>query len=116
MKKYLICLFVFVASCSSGKIEFYPSGGRLKNAKIGTFYQQGLVMRFQGSGEVISFISSNFRAKLTPDNSGLDIEPSFMGNEKNDFNKGSSPNELVISGVPRIKGVITVEIVAKTYA
>ncbi|MCS5933190.1 hypothetical protein LNQ03_32475 [Klebsiella pneumoniae subsp. pneumoniae] len=62
---------------------------------------------------VISFISSNFRAKLTPDNSGLDIEPSFMGNEKNDFNKGSSPNELVISGVPRIKGVITVEIVAK---
>lgn len=69
-----------------------------------------------GSGEVISFISSNFRAKLTPDNSGLDIEPSFMGNEKNDFNKGSSPNELVISGVPRIKGVITVEIVAKTYA
>ena len=108
MKKYLICLFVFLASCSSGKIEFYPSGGRLKNAKIGTFYQ--------GSGEVISFISSNFRAKLTPDNSGLDIEPSFMGNEKNDFNKGSSPNELVISGVPRIKGVVTVEIVAKTYA
>ena len=49
MKKYLICLFVFLASCSSGKIEFYP-------------------------------------------------------------------NELVISGVPRIKGVITVEIVAKTYA
>lgn len=48
MKKYLICLFVFLASCSSGKIEFYPSGGRLKNAKIGTFYQQGLVMRFQG--------------------------------------------------------------------
>ncbi|WP_242411619.1 hypothetical protein [Klebsiella pneumoniae] len=116
MKKYLICLFVFLASCSSGKIEFYPSGGRLKNAKIGTFYQQGLVMRFQGSGEVISFVSSNFRAKLTPDNSGLDIEPSFMGNEKNDFKKGSSPNELVISGVPRIKGVITVEIVAKTYA
>lgn len=36
--------------------------------------------------------------------------------KKNDFNKGSSPNELVISGVPRIKGVITVEIVAKTYA
>ncbi|EPK6857205.1 hypothetical protein PZW76_27500, partial [Klebsiella pneumoniae] len=96
MKKYLICLFVFLASCSSGKIEFYPSGGRLKNAKIGTFYQQGLVMRFQGSGEVISFVSSNFRAKLTPDNSGLDIEPSFMGNEKNDFKKGSSPNELVI--------------------
>ncbi|WP_227644290.1 hypothetical protein [Klebsiella pneumoniae] len=94
MKKYLICLFVFLASCSSGKIEFYPSGGRLKNAKIGTFYQQGLVMRFQGSGEVISFVSSNFRAKLTPDNSGLDIEPSFMGNEKMTLKKVAALTNL----------------------
>lgn len=39
-----------------------------------------------------------------------------MVGEKNDFNKGSNPNELVISEVPRIEGVITVEIVAKTYA
>ncbi len=51
-------------------------------------------MRFQGSGEVISFISSNFRAKLTPDNSGLDIEPSFMGNEKMTLTKVAALTNL----------------------
>ncbi|MCZ9425794.1 hypothetical protein [Klebsiella pneumoniae] len=35
---------------------------------------------------------------------------------RNDLLIRTFPNELVISGVPRIKGVITVEIVAKTYA
>ncbi|MCS5961034.1 hypothetical protein LNP74_22395 [Klebsiella pneumoniae subsp. pneumoniae] len=76
-------MFVFLASCSSGKIEFYPSGGAVEKCQDrGRFISKVWLVRFQGSGEVISFISSNFRAKLTPDNSGLDIEPSFMGNEK----------------------------------
>ncbi|PWX98735.1 hypothetical protein DKM48_27580, partial [Klebsiella pneumoniae] len=71
-------------------------------------------MRFQGSGEVISFVSSNFRAKLTPDNSGLDIDQNFMGNEKNDFKKGTSPNKNQKSGETRIKGVKTKEILENT--
>lgn len=116
MKKYIIFLFVFLVSCSSSKIEFYPGSERLKNAKTGTFYQQSVVMKFQGSGEVISLSSSNFRAKLMPSNSGLDIEPNFSGDERIDSKKCNDHTKLVIKGVPKIKGVITVEIVVKTYA
>jgi hypothetical protein len=116
MKKYLIILFMLLTSCSSSKIKFSPEGEDLQKARIGTFYQQGVVLTFQKSGEVIALSSNNFKAKVTPDNSGLDIEPNFsecvnLSSERcNDYKKA------VIKGVPKIKGVISVEIVVKTYA
>ncbi|MBM7354603.1 hypothetical protein [Lelliottia amnigena] len=116
MRKFLIFLFVFLASCSSSKIKFTPEGGKLPNAKVGTFYQQNVVLVFQGSGEVISLNPNNFRVKITPEHSGLNVEPNFSGCENvysvkcNDYY--SKP---VIKGVPNTKGMITVEIVAKTY-
>lgn len=116
MKKYLIILFMFLISCSSSKINFSPEGRELQNGKIGTFYQQSVVLTFQGSGEVIALSSNNFKAKLTPGNSGLDIEPKFNGCEDLSSERCNNYNKVVIKGVPKIKGVIYVEIVAKTYA
>lgn len=116
MKKYLIVLLMFLTSCSSSEIKFSPEEGRLQNARAGTFYQQDIVLTFQGSGEVIALSSNNFRAKITPDNSGLDLEPNFSGCEIISSESCNDSNKAVIKGIPKIKGVITVEIVAKTYA
>lgn len=81
MNKYLVVLLAFLTSCSSSEINFSPEGEILQNARVGTFYQQDIVLTFQGSGEVIALNSNNFRAKLTPDNSGLVLEPNFSGCE-----------------------------------
>lgn len=116
MKKNLIILFVFLTSCSSSEINFSPEGGELQNARVGAFYQQNVVLTFQKSGEVIALSSNNFKAKITPDKSGLDIEPNFRGRVNLSSEKCNDYNEVVITGVPKIKGVIYIEIVFKTYA
>lgn len=116
MKKFLMIFFMFLTSCSSSEIKFFPEGEELKNAKIGTFYQQGVVLTFQGSGEVITLSSNNFKAKVTPDNSGVDIEQNFSECVNLSSARCNDYNKIVIKGVPKIKGVISVEIVAKTYA
>lgn len=116
MNKYLVVLLVFLTSCSSSEIKFSPEGEILQNVRVGTFYQQDIVLTFQGSGEVIALNSNNFRAKLTPDNSGLALEPNFSGCEIISLEKCNDANKAVIKGIPKTKGVIAVEIVAKTYS
>ncbi len=116
MKRFMIFLFVFLTSCSSGEITFTPDSGELPNAKVGAFYQQDVVLAFQGSGESIPLSSNNFRVKITPEHSGLNVEPNFSGCENNDSAKCNDYSKAVIKGVPRARGMITVEIVAKTYA
>ena len=115
MKKYLVILFLFLMSCSSGEIKFSPEGGQLQHARVGMFYQQDVVLTFQGSGEVVSLSSSNFRAKITPNNSGLDIEPNFNNCEDISSRECNDYYKAVIRGVPKTKGVIVVEVIAKTY-
>lgn len=116
MKKFLVVLLMFLTSCSSSEIKFSPEEGWLQNARVGTLYQQDIVLTFQGSGEVIALSSNNFSAKITPDNSGLDLEPNFSGCEITSSKRCNDSNKAVIKGTPKTKGVITVEIVAKTYA
>lgn len=116
MKKYLFVFLMFLTSCSSSEIKFSPESGNLKNARAGTFYQQDIVLTFQGSGEVIALSSNNFRAKVSPDNSGLELEPNFSGCGIISAERCNDSNKAVIKGIPKTKGMITVEIVAKTYA
>lgn len=116
MKNISIILFIFLTSCSSSEIKFNPEMEALKNAIIGTFYKQIVVLKFDGSGEVVSLSSNNFRAKITPEDSGLEIEPDFSKCEYIDSERCNNYNKVVIRGVPKIKGVITIEIVAKTYS
>ncbi|EOC6627349.1 hypothetical protein [Cronobacter sakazakii] len=116
MKKCLVFIFMLLTSCSSSEMKFHPEVGNLQNARVGKFYQQYVVLTFQGSGEVVSLSSSNFRAEVTPDNSGLNIEPDFSSCENNPSERCGNYNKAVIKGIPKTKGVITVEIVAKTYA
>ncbi|MDF9719208.1 hypothetical protein P4S07_005350 [Serratia marcescens] len=115
-EKNLIILFVFLTSCSSNEINFSPEGEELKNARVDAFYQQNVVLAFQKSGEVVALSSNNFKAKITTDKSGLDIEPNFRGCVNLSSEKCNNYNEVVITGVPKIKGVIYIEIVFKTYA
>lgn len=116
MRKLIFFLFLFLTSCSSGEIIFSPEGERLQNARVGTFYQQNVVLTFHDSGEVITLGSNNFRSKVTPGNSGLDIEPNFSRCENISSEVCNDSNKVIIKGVPKIKGIVTIEIVAKTYA
>lgn len=112
----MVVLLMFLTSCSSSGIKFSPESGNLKNARTGTFYQQDIVLTFQKSGEVIALSSNNFRAKVSPDNYGLELEPNFSGCEIISAERCNDSNKAVIKGIPKTTGVITVEIVAKTYA